>query len=111
MRTYHKVMLGILVGVVAGIIDVIPMIMQHLTWDANLSAFTHWVIIGLVIATSTLPLKGAFKGLVIALVLFIPVGILVGWKEPVSLIPMIVMSFILGSVAGYVIEKFGKEGA
>jgi len=107
MGKSYKILIGLAVGVIAGVIDVIPMILQHLTWDANLSAFAHWIIIGFVIATSTLPLKGAFKGLVIALVLFIPVGILVGWKEPVSLIPMLVMSVILGSVAGYVIEKFG----
>ena len=107
MGKSYKILIGLAVGVIAGVIDVIPMIMQHLTWDANLSAFAHWIIIGFVIATSTLPLKGALKGLLIALALFIPVGILVGWKEPFSLIPMLVMSVILGSVAGYVIEKFG----
>ena len=41
-----KILVGALFGAVAGIIDVIPMIMQSLTWDANLSAFALWVISG-----------------------------------------------------------------
>ena len=40
-----RLKVGILLGIIAGIIDVIPMIMQNLTWDANISAFTMWVII------------------------------------------------------------------
>ena len=35
-----KIKIGLLLGMVAGVIDVIPMIMQNLTWDANISAFT-----------------------------------------------------------------------
>lgn len=35
-----KIKIGLLLGLVAGIIDVISMIIQDLTWDANISAFT-----------------------------------------------------------------------
>lgn len=35
-----KMKIGIVVGIVAGIVDVIPMVLQNLTWDANLSAFS-----------------------------------------------------------------------
>jgi len=35
-----KIRLGILLGAVAGIVDVIPMLLQNLSWDANVSAFT-----------------------------------------------------------------------
>jgi hypothetical protein len=34
----NKIVVGIIFGTVAGIIDVIPMLIQKLTWDANLSA-------------------------------------------------------------------------
>ena len=34
-----KQVTGIILGIIAGILDVIPMIIQDLTWDANLSAF------------------------------------------------------------------------
>ncbi len=38
--------IGILLGVVAGILDVIPMVLQKLTWEANISAFSMWIVVG-----------------------------------------------------------------
>jgi hypothetical protein len=43
----------VLLGTVAGALDVIPMMLQRLTWDANLSAFFLWIISGFMLATST----------------------------------------------------------
>ncbi len=102
---FSKVSKGILLGAVAGIIDVIPMIMQNLTWDANLSAFSMWVISGFLISTSDLKVKGYLKGLLISLLLLIPVGVIIAWKEPISLIPMGIMTVILGSLLGHFVEK------
>ncbi|MFH1824328.1 MAG: hypothetical protein ABH873_03775 [Candidatus Firestonebacteria bacterium] len=107
MIKQNKILIGILLGIIAGVIDVIPMILQKLTWDANLSAFTLWVIAGFMISTSNLKVKGAWKGLIIAILLLIPVGILVIWKEPMSLIPMSIMTIILGILLGYFIDKIG----
>ncbi|MFH1548247.1 MAG: hypothetical protein ABID32_02915 [Candidatus Omnitrophota bacterium] len=64
-----KILVGIAFGIIAGIIDVVPMILQRLTWDANLSAFALWVIAGFIISTSNLKLKGALKGLVVSILL------------------------------------------
>ena len=105
----NRVVIGLLLGTLAGIIDVVPMILQGLTWDANLSALAHWIVAGLVIGSSTLPLKGTVKGVIISFVLLIPVGILIGWKEPVSLIPIGIMTIILGALLGYFIDKFGSR--
>jgi len=101
----NKIYKGIFYGVIAGIIDVIPMLFQKLSWDANLSAFIHWVIVGFLISTSTLKIKGVFKGLSIAILLLLPIGIIVGFKEPKSLIPMSAMTLILGCFLGWIIEK------
>jgi len=35
-----KLIIGLFFGGIAGVIDVIPMIWQKLTWDANLSALS-----------------------------------------------------------------------
>ena len=40
----NRIAIGIVFGIIAGIIDVIPMVLQKLTWDANLSAFSMWVM-------------------------------------------------------------------
>jgi len=108
MKKHNKILVGIALGIIAGIIDIIPMILQKLTWDANLSAFAHWLLAGFIISTSNLKLKGALKGLVVSILLLIPVGILIAWKEPMSLIPMGIMTIILGSLLGYLIDKFGR---
>ena len=67
-----KYLVGICLGAVAGIIDVIPMFIMKLTWDANLSAFIMWVIIGFLISSSRLELKGFLKGIVIAFLVLTP---------------------------------------
>jgi len=100
-----KIIIGILLGVVAGIIDVIPMIMQNLTWDANISAFTMWVVVGLLIATIDLKINPIIKGILTAFLVLLPTAILIGWKEPVSLIPIAIMTTIIGGLLGFSIKK------
>ena len=68
----NKILVGTLFGIVAGIVDIVPMIFQGLTWDANLSALSLWVVAGFMISTSALRLNGALKGIVISLLLLIP---------------------------------------
>lgn len=100
-----KIKIGILLGVVAGIIDVIPMIMQKLTWDANISAFAMWIVVGFLIATFELKMNSIIKGIIIAFLVLLPTAILIGWKEPFSLIPIAVMTTILGGLLGISIQK------
>lgn len=104
----QKLKLGILLGLIVGIIDVIPMIIQKLTWDANLSAFTFWIVAGFFIAVSDIKLKGALKGIIISIILLVPLAFMIGWQNPISLIPIVVMNLILGSLLGYFIDRFGK---
>jgi len=104
-----KTRLGIMLGACAGVIDLIPMLAQNLTWDANLSAFSFWVVSGFLVATSDIKLKGAPKGVAISFLVLLPLGILIGWKEPVSLVPIAFMTLILGSLLGYSVEKYGKQ--
>jgi hypothetical protein len=104
----EKTRLGVLLGICAGIIDVIPMLAQNLTWDANLSAFFLWAVSGFLIATSNVKINGILKGIVISFLVLLPSAILIGWKEPFSLLPIALMTLILGSLLGYSIEKYGK---
>jgi hypothetical protein len=101
-----KIRIGLIVGVIAGIFDVIPMIVQGLSWDANFSAFTMWVIVGVLTATTDIKLKSALKGILIAFLILLPTAILIGWKEPLSLIPIGLMTIILGSITGFLIDKW-----
>jgi len=101
-----KILIGLIFGALAGVIDVIPMIIQGLTWDANLSAFTFWIVAGFLIATSTISFNSVLKGILIAFITIIPVAVLIGFQEPVTLIPISIMNVILGGIVGYSINKF-----
>jgi hypothetical protein len=103
-----KIKIGLSLGIVAGIIDVIPMIIQKLTWDANISAFTMWIVVGFLIAISDLIINSIIKGILISFLVLLPTAILIGWKEPASLVPIIVMTTILGGLLGFSIPKFSK---
>jgi len=103
-----KIKLGIVFGTLAGIVDVIPMVIQKLTWEANLSAFFFWIISGFFIASTSLKIKGVVKGLIISFLVLLPSAILIGWKEPISLIPIFIMTLILGSALGYCVDRYGK---
>jgi len=100
-----KIKIGCFLGIVAGIIDVIPMIMQNLTWDANISAFTMWIVVGFLISTIDLNVNPIIKGILIAFLVLLPTAILIGWKEPFSLIPITIMTTILGGLLGFSINK------
>ena len=105
----QKIKLGIALGTIAGIIDVIPMLFQGLTWDANLSAFAFWVIVGFFISTTNIKLKGALKGVCLSLILLVPLAFIIGWSNPISLVPILIMNVILGSLLGFVIDKYSKK--
>ena len=100
-----RLKVGILLGIIAGIIDVIPMIMQNLTWDANISAFTMWIVVGFLIATIDLKINSIIKGILTAFLVLLPTAILIGLKEPHSLIPIVLMTTILGGLLGFSINK------
>ena len=91
---------------ITGIIEVIPMVVQDLTWDANISAFTMWIVVGFLTALVDLKLHPALKGILTAFLVLLPSAILIGWKEPVSLIPITIMTLILSALLGFFIHKF-----
>jgi|SRR3989339_882720 len=104
----RKTTLGLIFGFLAGIIDLIPMIIRNLTWDANLSALSLWIIAGFLISTTNLKMNSMLKGIIISFLVLIPSAFIIGWKEPFSLLPISIMTLILGGLLGYLIDKFGK---
>jgi hypothetical protein len=103
-----KFKIALMLGLSAGIVDIIPMIIQKINWYANMSAFVHWLVMGTVITYLDMPLKGWVKGLIIGEVACFPVAIIVLKTEPVSVIPIIIMSAILGTTIGFLGEKLLK---
>jgi hypothetical protein len=106
LNTMNKLTKSLVIGVIAGALDVLPMIAQSLAWNANLSAFLHWVFLGIIIAYIEFGVKGWLKGLIIALASAIPFVLITGVD---SVIPIVLMSAVLGVLVGIATEKFAKS--
>lgn len=99
-----KIFIALGLGVAAGLIDIIPMLIMNLSVYATVSAFLHWVVLGLIIPFVNWNLRSWVKGIVIALISILPVMVLVKMK-PEDVIPMTISSIILGALIGL----FGKK--
>lgn len=100
-----KKLVGLACGTIAGVLDVIPMILQKITWEANLSAFSMWIVIGFIYSSLDLKLPSAIKGILVSFIIIFPTAILIGWKEPITLLPIATMTLILGSMLGFAIDR------
>ncbi len=49
------------------------------------------------------------KGILISFLLLTPSAVIIGWQQPTSLIPIFIMTLILGSLLGYSINRFGGK--
>jgi hypothetical protein len=85
------------------------MIIQQLTWDANLSAFTMWLVIGVFYQYIEFKIKPILKGLLISFMVLLPSAIIIGWQEPFNLIPIFIMTILLGILLGYFSTKLSSK--
>ena len=97
------VLLTLLIGVVAGIIDILPMIKMKVDKYSTASAFVYYLIIPFVIfIVNWFGSLWWLRGGVVALLLALPVIILVAKEDKKSPIAMTIMSIVLGSIIGVV---------
>ena len=100
----NKIYLVLILGIIAGLIDITPMLMMRLPWNANSAAFLTWVIAAFFIATSTLAINSILKGIIISFLFVLPTLFIIegGFDKR---IPIIVMTLILGSLLGYFVGR------
>lgn len=96
----NNIFVALSIGIIAGIIDVIPMILSKQKKGDCLSAFIHWIALGLIIPFVDWELRPWVTGLIVAEITAIPVMVLVFPKDPKALIPMALFSAILGVGVG-----------
>lgn len=95
--------LTLLIGIIAGVIDVVPMIKMKVDKYSTLSAFVYYLIVPFVIfGINWFENMWWLRGGVVSILMAIPVIILVSKEDKKSPIAMTIMSIILGSVIGVV---------
>ena len=97
----RKLGISILLGIIAGMLDLIPMLLQNLDWHACASAFAQWVVLGVLINHIDWALNGWLKGLIVAELSTLPILILVSGEGFETMAIIAVMTAILGSLVGY----------
>jgi hypothetical protein len=103
-----RLIISILIGAIAGVIDVVLMIAQKLSKHACISAFVHWVVLGVLIAYVQVPMLPWLKGVTVAVLSCLPIAILVSEKDPKSIVPILIMSVILGAAVGFATFRYAK---
>lgn len=101
-----KLAIGLLIGTIAGLIDVAPMTFMELGWHANTSAFLHWLILGIIIPFVSWDLYGWIKGAIIGLISAAPIILLTLEKDSSSVLPIIGSSIVLGALVGLAGQRF-----
>ena len=104
----NRTFAGIIAGFIAGIIDLIPMIIQNLTWDANLSAFSMWLAVGFFTAHVSFKMHPVLKGILVAFICLLPSAFIIAWSMPESIIAVSVMTLLLGSLTGLLVHLMTK---
>ncbi len=101
-----NILLSLILGAGAGLIDIIPMLIQKLDKYSIVSAFVQWLVLGFIITFIKIPgIDGWLKGLIVAVIISLPIVIIVAKSDPKSIIIILATSAILGSIVGALSKK------
>lgn len=104
----RKLLASFAIGAIAGLIDITPGLIQGTDLSISLTGFSFWVVMGPTIAFISLPMSDWLKGLVVASLLAIPGTILMSTIDPKTVVPMVVMTIVLGSLVGFLTGKYAR---
>lgn len=102
----HNITTALFIGLIAGLVDVIPMIIQKLDKTSCISAFIHYFALGTIIPFVDWDIEPWFKGMIISVIMSLPVMIVVYSKDKKAIAPMIIFALILGAGIGIAGSKF-----
>jgi len=102
-----KTSIIILIGLVLGILDLIPLFLANAPLFNMVSIIAFWLCATLFIYKTKFFNNNAINGLIIAVLLMIPMALAVSASNPKDFLPMMVMAIILGPISGILLNKFG----
>ncbi len=95
-----KLSLSLILGLIIGIIDIIPMIIKKLPLYSTVSAFIHYFVATIIIVNIDIPqLPWWLEGGVLGLALMLPMLIHIGHTDKKPLAVVTINAIVLGSVA------------
>ena len=104
----NHLVLSLLIGAAAGVIDIIPMLAQRLPMRSIVSAFLQYFFVSIIIVNIDLfGIAWYLQGALISFALALPVMVIVARSDRRAVPPMAVMSVLVGtlvSVAGHFLK-------
>jgi hypothetical protein len=108
----NKLLIALGIGTVIALIDIAPMILRKAHWMQIATPFVHWIVVGVLVAYSSMPLPGWAKGLVVGVITTIPFLFVLAQSHPAAVWTVASISVVLGLVMGVVMEMaLGKFAA
>lgn len=101
MPNLENISIALLIGIIAGLIDTLPMIKMQVPRFSIWYVFAQWVFIGLLIPFVNWPLAGWLKGLIIGVLGMIPAAIIAYHRNKKRVPTILLFAAILGAVIGY----------
>nr|WP_129733554.1 hypothetical protein [Parabacteroides goldsteinii] len=97
----NVLLLSAIIGIVAGIIDIIPMVIQKLDRRATVSAFLQYFFVSIIIVNIDLPhIVWWLQGGLISVALALPVVVIVSTKDKKAVPIILTMAAVLGTLIG-----------
>ena len=94
-------LLSVIIGIVAGMIDIIPMILQKLEKQATISAFLQYFFVSIIIVNIDLPhIAWWLQGGLISVALSLPVVCIIAMNDKKAVPIILTMAAILGTLIG-----------
>ena len=94
-------LLSAIIGIVAGIIDIIPMVIQKLDKRATISAFLQYFFVSIIIVNIDLPhIVWWLQGGLISVALALPVVCIVSTQDKKAVPIILTMAAVLGTLIG-----------
>lgn len=104
----QKILASFTIGFIAGLIDITPGLIQGVDLYITLTGLSFWMVMGPTITFISLPMKDWLKGLVVATLLAIPGTILMSVIDRDTVIPMIIVTIVLGSMVGILTGRYAR---
>lgn len=97
---------GIIVGIVAGIINCLFLLFaSDIEITVYISTIITWAITGLIISSTNFKLKGILKGIIISVLISLPSFVFTISSTLFGTIWTLGETILFGAIIGYVIEK------
>jgi hypothetical protein len=96
-----KLTITLLIGLAAGTLDVLPMVLGEGEWIGIASAYAHWLVTAVLISYTAMLLPPWLRGALIGALNAVPVLITYSHAKPSSVLPVLGSSIMLGGAVGF----------